>query len=243
MSGSDDKISRLPDSGFGPNAGGLPVIPGGWTSREVVVGSQTFALTLPADPNQFLSDPETLAARPNDEDYAPYWPHLWTSALPMAEAIASASWTAETRTLELGCGVGLVGLAGLASGLDVTFSDYEPHAVQLARHNAHANGFDTARAFVLDWREPISERFSIILACDVVYDVRDHVPLLDLLSVMLEEHGRCWIGDAGRQTAASFVELARRRKFDVELHDEHGNCMLEPHVGRFQLIQVRACRA
>ncbi|MBT4866664.1 MAG: methyltransferase domain-containing protein [Planctomycetaceae bacterium] len=242
MSGSDDYISRLPDSGFGPNAGGLPVIPGGWMSREVVIGSQTFSLALPADPNEFLSDPETLASRPDDDDYAPYWPHLWTSARPMAEAIASANWTDATRTLELGCGVGLVGLAGLASGLDVTFSDYEPHAVQLAHHNAHANGFDKAGALVLDWREPISERFPVILACDVVYDVSDHLPLLDLLAVMLEERGCCWIGDAGRQTAASFIELARRRNFDVELHDEYGNRMLEPHVGRFQLMQLRAGR-
>ncbi len=240
MSGSRAKISRLPDSGFGPNAGGLPVIPGGWTSREVTVGSQAFRLTLPADPNQFLSDPVTLASRPDDDDYAPYWPHLWTSALPMASAIASANWTGATRTLELGCGVGLVGLAGLASGLDVTFSDYEPHAVQLALYNAHANGFDKARSLVLDWREPISERYPLILACDVIYDVRDHVPLLDLLATMLDGGGRCWIGDAGRQTAASFIELAHRRNFDVELRDEHGNRMPEPHVGRFQLMRISA---
>jgi predicted nicotinamide N-methyase len=209
-------------------------------SREVAVGSQTFCLTLPADPNQFLSDPATLASRPNDDDYAPYWPHLWSSALPMAEAIAAANWTGATRTLELGCGVGLVGLAGLAGGLDVTFSDYEPHAVQLACHNARANGFDKVHALILDWREPLSERFPLILACDVVYEVRDHVPLLNLLTTMLDEGGCCWIGDAGRQTAAAFVQLARHRNFDVELRDESGKIMSAPHVGRFQLMQVRA---
>lgn len=209
-------------------------------SCEVVVGVQTFCLTLPADPNRFLNDPETLAFRPDDDDYAPYWPHLWSSALPMAEAIEVADWTGVTRTLELGCGVGLVGLAALARGLEVTFSDYEPHAVQLACHNARANGFDKVRSLILDWREPVPQRYPLILACDVIYDERDHLPLLNLLTTMLDERGCCWIGDAGRQSASSFVELARRRDFDVELRDESGKIMSAPHVGRFQLMRLRA---
>lgn len=217
----------------------LPEVPGGWTSQDVVVERQTFRLLLPADPNEFLGDEETLASGPNDDDYVPYWPHLWPASIQMAEAILAGNWQGDTSALELGCGVGLVGLAGLAAGLKVTFSDYEPTAIQLALENAHQNGFENGQAMLLDWKEPPAHQFPLILACEVLYETRHHRSLLALLETMLADRGECWIGDAGRQVAAPFVELARDRGFNVELYDEQGQLLPEPRVGRFQLMKLR----
>jgi ETFB lysine methyltransferase len=206
--------------------------------REVDVGPHAFRLTLPANPDEFLGDADTLANPPGD-DYVPYWPHLWPAALPMAAIVGAAGWTKGTAALELGCGVGLVGLAGLAAGLDVTFSDYEPAAIELARANAADNGFPHAAALLLDWRHPLPRRFPVILACEVVYEVRNHEPLLSLLDVMLAAGGVCWIGDAGRQAAADFIDLARSRRYAVELRNERGESLPSPQVGRFQLVILR----
>lgn len=43
------------------------------------------------------------------------------------------------RVLEVGCGTGLVGLTAAKAGSEVTLTDANPFAVELARHNAKEN--------------------------------------------------------------------------------------------------------
>lgn len=43
------------------------------------------------------------------------------------------------RVLEVGCGTGLVGLTAAKQGAEVTLTDANPFAVELARHNAKEN--------------------------------------------------------------------------------------------------------
>ena len=215
----------------------LPAIPGDWTTREIVVKGKTYRLTLPAQPDAFLEDPDVLAAHERD-DYMPYWSYLWPAAHAMASAVARHRWPAGTEVLEIGAGVGLVGLVALAHGLDVTISDYDQTAVDVALYNARLNGFPEAKGLCLDWRDPPRRRYSLSLGCDVVYELRNHEPILGLIETMLAEGGTCWLGDGGRQVAAQFIDSARRRGFHVELQDEAGQTLAEPHVGRFQLIEV-----
>ena len=125
---------------------------------------------------------------------------------------------ADTRVLELGCGSGLVGIAALACGLDVTFSDYVPLAVDLALENAARNGFPNAKGLVLDWRavdQTTCERFPLILAADVTYDRSNIDPLLNVLDQMLAPGGEAWFGDAGRSPAEEFVRQAQTAKWSV----------------------------
>src|SRR5437016_2208097 len=107
-------------------------IPGGWSEREVTVGPHVFHLHTPTDPNELLNHLESPAAGAQPHLADPYWAKLWPAAPLLAEAIVRAGWPRGTRVLELGCGSGLVGIAALACGLDVTFSDFVPLAVELA---------------------------------------------------------------------------------------------------------------
>ena len=213
----------------------LPEIPGGWTVQEIDVEGCTLRITLPAAPDAFLDDTDVLAASRRD-DYMPYWPYLWSAANSMAKMVARAGWPPGTRVLEIGAGIGLVGLAALSRGLRVTFSDYQQTAVELGVHNARQNGFGDAEGILLDWREPPSQRFPVILGCDVVYETRSHKPILDFVDSVLSEGGICWFGDPGRQHARAFIDQARERHFSVDLRDETGRRLREPHVGKFQLI-------
>ena len=235
MTGPKTSAAAQMQEDVGPD---LPQVPGGWATRELEIFGRAFTLHLPADPDRFLDEPEVIAAHERDE-YMPYWPYLWPASIAMAEAILRAKWTAGTRALEIGCGIGLAGLAGLAAGLDVTFSDYDRVTVGLAVHNARLNGFGAARGMWLDWREPPADRYPIILGCDVVYEVRNHEPILNLLDAMLDEGGVCWLGDYGRAHAETFIDSARRRSFAVELQSERGETRTEPVSGRFQLIVLR----
>src|SRR5438270_4387683 len=93
-------------------------------SAPVAVGGRPLTLVRPADPDVMLDDPTVLAWNRRD-DYMPYWAYLWPGAFLLAEAVAAEPWEAGTLGLEIGCGLGLAGLAGLSRGLRVTFTDYD----------------------------------------------------------------------------------------------------------------------
>jgi SAM-dependent methyltransferase len=141
--------------------------------------------------------------------------------------------------LELGCGSGLVGLAALAAGYDVTFGDYVPQAVELALENAARNGLPQARGLVFDWRQPPSIQFPWIVAADVIYDRTNLGPLLDTVERMLAPDGQAWFGDAGRGPAAEFLQLARDRGWSVSLWDEHGRPAVAPVLGHCQRFVLK----
>src|SRR5262249_6521314 len=148
---------------------------------------------------------------------------------PLTAAVLASDWPAGASALEIGCGIGLVGIAGLARGLNVTVSDYDESSVALAVHNARRNGF-TAEPLQLDWRQPIHRCFSVILGSAITYEARIREPILNVLDVMLAPAGVCWIGDAGRQISAGFLPLARRRGYKVQLFNRQGNPIDEPTV-------------
>jgi predicted nicotinamide N-methyase len=222
-----------------PHPPDLPEVPGGWTTRRIDLGALQLDLTLPACPDAFLDDPQVLAEHDID-GYMPYWPYLWPAALAMSRRVLAAEWPSALPALEIGAGIGLVGIAAAARGMDVTLSDYRQTAVDLALHNAGRNGVGRVKGRLLDWRTPPDGiAFPLILACDILYEVRNHAPILHLLDVMLAPGGWVWIGDAGRQHAAAFVSLARSRGFTVELSNCAGDALTETQVGEFQLLEIR----
>ena len=178
--------------------------------------------------------------RNQQSEYMPYWAYLWPAAIHMARLVYRAEWAADGDVLEVGAGIGLVGLAALARGSRVTFSDYEPQAVELALQNAAQNGLaERADGLVFDWRAPISQRFRVILGCEVIYEDRNHVPLLKLLQAMLADDGVAWFGDGGRWRAEQFAGLLPEFGFQCRLFDEAEQRIASPRAGRFQLFEVR----
>jgi predicted nicotinamide N-methyase len=217
-------------------------VPGGWSDREMAVGPHTFKLFTPSDPDALLDHLQSpdAAAQPHLAD--PYWAKLWPAAPPLAATLLRSPPPRGTRVLELGCGSGLVGIAGLACGLDVTFSDYVPLAVQLALENAARNGFASAKGIVLDWRSaavPLDEPFPLILAADVTYDRANIDPLLNVLDRTLAPRGEAWFGDAGRSPAADFLHHAADRGWSISFYDEHDRTANVPALGQYRRIVLR----
>ena len=221
---------------FACDASHLPTLACGWTVREYNLGDRTLKLTVPDRPDALLEDPDVLAAN-NRDDYMPYWAYLWPAAIHMSQAVLLADWPEGTRVLELGSGVGLVGVAACAKGCRVTMTDYEAKSVLVARHNARLNGFDDVEAFELDWRSPPKMTFPVILGCDLLYEQRHFAPILDLLEVMLEPKGICWLADGGRNVAHQFWYLARERGYDVTMRDSEGREIKTPGL-HYQLFQL-----
>jgi len=212
-------------------------IPGGWASRKIAVANSTFDLIVPAVPDEFLNDLWKHDIEPCDW-VDPFWSQIWPAAILTATAVLQSEWGLNTEVLEIGTGIGLVGLAALARGLEVTMSDYNPQSVELAVENACRNGFNNVRGLVLDWHHPIDEQYPVILASDVLYDAENHEGLLNLLKIMLTEDGVCWIGDTGRYHFASFIDTADSSGFDVQIRGMNGEHFSKPRSGEFQIAAL-----
>lgn len=216
----------------------LPPVAGGWTERSWTIAGRTMTLVLPAKPDALLDDADVLVAHERD-GYMPYWAYLWPASLPMAEAIFKQPWPTNTAVLELGAGVGFVGLAAALAGYRTTITDYDPTAVQLTLFNARRMELPSVTGQVLDWRHPTGECFSVVIGCELLYEDRNHELLLNVLQARLVPGGVAWFGDGGRVRAERFIDLARAAGFILTLRDEQGAELTSPRAGRYQLLELR----
>jgi predicted nicotinamide N-methyase len=174
----------------------------GDTVRDtVIVEGRTFLITRPDDSDRLLNHPAIRSAFAADE-YLPYWADLWPASRMLAKAILREPWpTVEPplEALEIGCGLGLPGIVALAVGLRVIFSDYDATALRFATANAEANGFNRFRTLQLDWRNPPADlRVPVVLASDLIYELRSVAPVVALIKRILTPEGVCLLTDADR---------------------------------------------
>ena len=201
------------------------------------------AITIPADPEAVLSE----AAQKDAADASagasdPYWCLVWDAAPRTAKLILEKDWgpNPAISAIEIGCGVGLSGIAAQIVGMDVTYSDYSAPAVEQAVLNAAANGFADSKGLVLDWNFPTDQQFDFIFGSDILYDKANHGPVLNVLKNMMPATGEAWIGDMGRYALEGFVKLAIEQNWKVQLFDEDGKPLSKPVHQSFQLLKLSA---
>jgi predicted nicotinamide N-methyase len=166
--------------------------------EQVVADGRTFVITRPGESDRLLDHPAIRSAFASDE-YLPYWADLWPAARMLAKALGRMTWPAGLTALEVGCGLGLPGIAALAQGLHVVFSDYDATALRFAADNARANGFEDFELLQMDWRYPPAHlRVSVVLASDLIYEVRNVAPLVALIKRVLTPDGLCLLTDQDR---------------------------------------------
>jgi len=173
----------------------------------VIIDRFKFEVERPADSYALLDDPIVRDAHDRDE-YMPYWADIWPAARMLAKAVAREDWGkypatgAKLEALELGCGLGIPGLAALARGLRVTFSDYDLTAVRFAASNARRNKLYDFKTLPLDWRFPPARlKVPVILGADLTYETRNIDPLIGLIRQVLLPGGICLLADQDRTPA------------------------------------------
>ncbi|MDA8378583.1 MAG: methyltransferase domain-containing protein [Planctomycetia bacterium] len=194
--------------------------------HELTAGTHHLEIVAPADPDSLLDDP-TVEARYKKDQYLPYWPVIWPSSLMLAEHILDGEdspplWlannsTAPPRAIELGCGLGIAGIAAAKRGWHVTFTDYDEEAIAFAAYNASCNNIPAhlVEARPMDWRWPMQAQFEWIIASDVLYERRLHPILLAAMDRLMAPTGMCWISDPRRNSAADFPPTAVEHGFHV----------------------------
>jgi predicted nicotinamide N-methyase len=165
---------------------------------QVIIEGQTFLIERPDESDRLWEQPAIRSAFAADE-YLPYWADLWPASRMLAKAILRQPWQSGLEALEIGCGLGLPGVVALSRGLHVIFSDYDATALQFAAANARLNGFENFRLLPLDWRTPPEDlRVPVVLASDLIYELRNVAPLVALIKKVLLPGGLCLLTDQDR---------------------------------------------
>jgi len=182
----------------------------GPTERTLVlVADQEFIMERPTQTDRLLDHPYVQEAFAADE-YLPYWTDLWPAARMLAKAIVHQSWEPGQEVLELGCGLGLPGVAALFGGVRMIFSDYDGTALRFAENNAILNGYTSFRTLLMDWRCPPPDlRVSVILASDLTYEMRNIEPLVKTIKRVMLPEGTCLLTDPDRTFATALCEQVR----------------------------------
>jgi predicted nicotinamide N-methyase len=170
------------------------------TRETVIVEDKTYLIDRPRESDHLLDHPTVRLAFAADE-YMPYWADLWPAARMLAKVIVKENWPNDQplHALEIGCGLGLPGIAALSMGLRVTFSDYDATAVRFAADNARINGLEDFDTLQMDWRHPPTDRqYPVLLASDLIYEMRNVEPLVALIKQMLAPGGTCLLTDQDR---------------------------------------------
>ncbi len=217
----------------------LPAIVSRWQQEIIPLDGIEIQMTIPADPDELLQVVDQSEGEKR-ENFDPYWGHLWPAARKMAMLVSQFNWKSETRILELGCGSGLLGVAALAAGMRVTFSDHQPEALQLSACNAIQNGYQAFDVLLFDWFAPAAiDPFPIVIASDVLYEERFHQPLLDLLQRVTTREGEAWIADPGRSLLSTFLRMAQQHNFQIAIYDENLKEKFFPGIGHFQVVRLK----
>jgi predicted nicotinamide N-methyase len=174
--------------------------------ETVIVEGRTFLLDHPGESDRLMNVPAVHDAFAKDE-YMPYWADLWPASRMLAKAILHEPWTPGTEALEIGCGLGLPGIVAMTMGLKVLFTDYDACALRFAADNAGLNGCTDFRTMQLDWRAPPDDlRAPVILAADLIYEMRNVAPLIAFVRKVLAPGGLCLLTDVDRVPCHAFRE-------------------------------------
>lgn len=184
-----------------------------------MVETKEISLSLPGRELRLalVKNVEELITDPEDEDKVPCWAEIWPAARGLASYIwENLSFRGE-HVLELGSGLGLPGVVCGLKGARVTFSDFNPLALEISARNAFLNGLSRFCCLQGDWRRfPGAGKFDWIVGSDIFYDPKLNPHLAGVFKECLEVGGRLLLAHPGRKASFEFVTGLLEEGFRME---------------------------
>lgn len=178
--------------------------------RESVIGGRSFRFLVPHSLEPFLDPGDPLHR-------FPLWAKIWEASLLLAHRVAGIPPVAGERWLELGSGLGVVGLVAAAFQHHITITEHDPHAIHFIHANAHLNGCQPDAVVQMDWLHPVlSQRFERIIGSELMYNEKDFPALHALFKALLQPGGEILLSAAARQTNRPFLDLMKT-DFHIEI--------------------------
>ena len=136
---------------------------------------------------------------------------IWPASEYVAEVLAP---TLKGKVLELGAGTALPSIVAARHGCHVLATDAK-HAASIASLVCTAR-IHSFRVRPLQWGLAINDKFDVVLACDCIYNPRDHQKLLETIDASLKPEGHAVIafalhGNAADEEVLSFFDTALQR--------------------------------
>jgi len=170
-------------------------------TSDLTIKDRDFRFFVPKSLNEFI-DPGDLF-----HDF-PLWSKIWEASIILSDYLAGMPVDSKKCFLEIGCGMGVVGVVASAFGHRVTMTEYNPDALNFARANARANlPADDAGLEIteLDWSKPrLGGLFDYIIGSEVIYKEKDYQPILKLLKTYLRPSGEIILAEGVRKTSIEF---------------------------------------
>ena len=169
------------------------------TISELVIKGRTFRFFMARTFDDFVDQQDIF------QDF-PLWIKIWEASFVLAEYLAGLDSKTGERFLEIGCGLGVVGIVASAFGHHVTMTEYNQDALNFARANALLNEASNLEIRALDWYNPeIEGPFDYIVGSEILYREGDFQPILKLLRTFLKEGGEVILAEGIRKTSMAFM--------------------------------------
>lgn len=166
-----------------------------------------------------VEDSYGLLDRISDEEFLkdeqmPYWAEIWPSSLVLSHYLLEHADLKRKTCIELGAGVGVVSIAAAKAGADALCTDISQEAMDFMQLNALSNQVSISIE-MLDWREiKLPNQYDYVFAADVLYERRNHLPILNAIDKLLKPDGKAIIADPERQIATPFFEMLHENGFE-----------------------------
>ncbi len=152
-------------------------------TTDMTIRSRKFQFLLPRSLDRFINTENLLK-------HFPLWAKIWEASWILADYMAAASPDPDKHVLEIGGGIGLVGITAAAFGHRITMTESDDHAINFAKANAVLNGVNNLELGKLDWNKPdLQDMFDYIVGSEVLYKEESFQPLLKLFKKLLKPTG------------------------------------------------------
>ncbi|MCP4683087.1 MAG: methyltransferase domain-containing protein [Desulfobacterales bacterium] len=181
-------------------------------TRELKIRERNFNFLVPKSLDKFV-DPDDVF-----HDF-PLWSKIWEASMILADHLAGIAVAPEKHYLEIGSGLGLVGIVASSFGHQVTMTEYNADAINFARANAQLNlapEDSNLNIMKVDWNRPqLDGLFDCIIGSEVIYNEKDYQSILKLFKTCLKPGGEIILVEGVRKTSMDFFKQMGRF-FDIK---------------------------
>ncbi len=187
----------------------------GFPTQEVPlrIGDLSVRLLVVAGLRDFVDVAALL--RDADAPEPPYWAHLWTGSRALARLVATEVDCSGQRVIDLGCGVGLVGVVAAMRGARAVLIDNSHAAAQFAGANARLNRCEALAVHADIRHAPLRGWFARCFAADVTYDPALQRAVAAFLATHLAPGGTAWCAESVRTFDLGFREACAAHGLQV----------------------------
>ncbi len=209
--------------------------------RRIQAAGGQLSFVVPSSSEALIERDRSIIRRCSRTCQPIYWADIWPASVGIARYLLRGPSLEGECVVDLGCGVGVAGVAAGRAGASVVFLDCEADALPFAGFNAKHNGVKEYREQVFDWsKELVPDNTSLLLLADVAYEHRNYSHLIRQIEHVIRCGGRALAADPFRAASHDF-NIALRRRFHIE--EESFDTHFETERMSIRIVAVNSLRA